>query len=101
MFRSFVDPLISIVYPQRCHVCGGDVTSTAYGVACEACWSATKIFTPDDPLCGRCGAVLTEKLEVCPNCVDAHFDGAIALGVYERALAATVVQLKNVPHLPA
>ena len=101
MLRSFVDPLISIIYPQRCHVCGGDVTSTADGVACEACWEATKLFKQDDPLCRRCSAVLSEKLEVCANCTDAHFDAAIALGVYERALAATVVQHKKVPHLPA
>ena len=101
MLRSFIDPLISIVYPQQCRACGGDVGSVNDGVACGTCWAETKLFTPDDPLCGRCGAVLTEKIEVCSNCVDARFDAAIALGVYEGALAATVVQLKKVPHLPA
>jgi ComF family protein len=33
----------------------------------------------------------------CPNCHDAYYDGAIAAGVYEKALAATVVDLKKRP----
>ena len=101
MLRSVLDPLISIIYPQKCHVCGGDVESSYNGVACETCWKATRIFKLDDALCKRCGAVLAERSETCTNCVNAVFDAAIAIGVYERALAATIVQLKKVPHLPA
>lgn len=100
MFRSILDPVMSLVYPQRCHVCGGDVESTRNGVACEACWTATRIFDLYDPLCIRCGAILQSKQEICLNCVDASFDAAVAIGAYERALAATIVQLKKGPHLP-
>ena len=100
MLRSLLDPLLSVVYPQRCHVCGGTVGSARDGVACRVCWQSTRLFTSSDPLCRRCGAVLNENRDTCPNCLDASFDSAIAVGVYERALAANIVHLKKVPHLP-
>ena len=35
----------------------------------------------------------------CRKCDDYHFDLAIAVGIYEYALAASVLRLKRVPHL--
>jgi ComF family protein len=37
---------------------------------------------------------------MCRECVDAQFDLARAAGIYEGALAATVVHLKKVPNFP-
>lgn len=54
--------------------------------------------------CGKCGAYFSEKaarIEVfCRKCDDYFFDRAFALGVYEKALAAAVISLKNSPYLP-
>ena len=50
---------------------------------------------------GDAAPYLSRDTDTCPNCVDASFDAAIAIGVYERALAATIVQLKKTSHLPA
>lgn len=55
-------------------------------------------------LCGKCGAYFGEKAaptEVfCRKCDDYFFDKALALGIYEKALAASVVSLKKSPQLP-
>jgi ComF family protein len=64
------DALISLVYPQRCRLCGDSVEQHRYGVACEACW-ARHIFTDED-----------------------------AVGWYEGALRETVLVLKRQPYLP-
>ena len=59
-------------------------------------------------LCKKCGAFLASEgspvevspVEVsCHKCDDHHYDKAAALGVYEKGLAASVLELKNVPHL--
>lgn len=54
-------------------------------------------------LCGRCGALLGEKSApspvFCRKCDDYHFDRAFAAGVYEKALAAEIIALKESDHL--
>jgi ComF family protein len=64
------DALLSLVYPQRCRMCGGSVEQRRYGVACETCW-AMQIFTDQR-----------------------------AIGWYEGALRETVLVLKRQPYLP-
>ena len=101
MFRSAViDPLVSILYPQECHVCGGPVESIHDGAACEECWRATAIFHGGEKLCPRCGALPAGAEEFCLQCAGAAFDRAIAAGIYEGALSASVIRLKKIPHLP-
>ena len=104
MLRRLLTPLITTLYPQRCLVCGSDVVSLSNGPACDACWSAARIFDGAETLCSKCGAYKRDgKLncaDLCGECEDLHFDAAHAVGVYERALAGAVVNLKNIPHLP-
>jgi ComF family protein len=64
------DALLSVIYPQRCRICGASVEQHQYGVACEACWTR-HIFTDQ-----------------------------IAIGWYEGALRETVLLLKRQPYLP-
>lgn len=64
------DALLSLVYPQRCRICGGSVEQHRHGVACEACW-ARHISTDET-----------------------------AIGWYEGALRETVLLLKREPSLP-
>lgn len=100
MLRAVIDPLVSVLYPQECHVCGEAVESVRDGVACEECWQATTIFYGGERLCERCGALSAGGEEFCRECAGAEFDRAIAAGIYEAALSATVINLKRTPQLP-
>ena len=64
------DALLSVLYPQRCRICGGSVERHRFGVACEDCWNAQ---------------VLADE-------------GSI--GWYEGALRETILLLKREPFLP-
>jgi ComF family protein len=64
------DALLSLVYPQRCRICGASVEQHKFGVVCEACWKS-QVFTDED-----------------------------AVGWYEGALRETVLLLKRQPYLP-
>lgn len=87
-------------------MCGASVESRHDGVACVSCWETTRIFTEDDTLCWKCGA-LTEaavsegrrKSIRCRRCDDDAFDGARACGFYEGALRASILELKREPHV--
>jgi ComF family protein len=105
MIRDFVDPLVSLIYPQQCHVCRGPVESMTDGVACGNCWRLTRLFDGSQTLCEKCGALISDSngggTKKCNACRDAHFDRAVSAGVYELALAATVIDLKKVPQISA
>ena len=100
------DSALSLVYPQRCGVCGRSVESRHDGVACSECWAATHIFAEDDPLCWKCGALSaatvtpeTRQKIRCGQCDTACFSAARACGLYEGALRASVLALKREPHV--
>jgi ComF family protein len=105
MLGRLLDPLLTILYPQLCHVCHGSVDSHADGVACAECWATTRIFDGSESLCKKCGAPSKDgQLNLtnqCGQCSDGVYDAAVACGVYEKALAATIVNLKKRPHLSA
>jgi ComF family protein len=104
MFEALQDSLSSLIYPQQCKVCGGQVAALADGVACRSCWHATRLFDGSEMLCDRCGAFFGDKAATvpiyCRKCDDHLYDKAVAAGVYEKALAAAVLELKTVPTLP-
>src|SRR5215203_6226028 len=103
MLRALSDSLLSVVYPQECGGCGGEVERSEDGVACSTCWSATKIFSDVDTLCEKCGAFLfagrSSRSTICRKCEDHSYDRAFSVGLYEKGLAATILELKKVPHL--
>jgi competence protein ComFC len=100
------DAALALVYPQACAVCGGSVESRHDGVACAACWNATRLFDEEDTLCCKCGA-FTEaavnrdkrKNVRCGQCDDDAFTAARACGFYEGALRASILNLKREPHV--
>jgi ComF family protein len=104
MFNVIHNSLLSLVYPQECRVCSNNVEDHRNGVACHECWSQTRIFNASEMLCNKCGAFFGEKSVPfsvsCHQCDDQHYDKAYAAGVYEKALAAAIVQLKAVPSMP-
>lgn len=101
MFHKFFDPLLTLAYPQNCHICENSVECSADGVACHTCWAKTKIFSGKETLCSKCGAFLRAKSAnfqtFCHRCDDHFYDSAFAVGVYENALAASVLHLKREP----
>lgn len=105
MLRAIQNSVLSIIYPQPCQVCSGMVEEVKNGNSCHQCWFETRIFAGREMLCDKCGALLGEQAAVspvrCRQCDDYFFDKAFAIGVYEKALAAAVVELKNSPHLSA
>ena len=103
MLRRAIDSILTTIYPQQCFACRGLVESQSSGDACDRCWEETKVFDGSESLCQKCGAVqdrnIASEIASCPNCHDAYYDSAIAAGVYEKAIAASVVNLKTSPHL--
>src|SRR5689334_4380970 len=108
MFLTRVyDSLLTLAYPQVCRVCGGSVEERALGVACEACWKSTRIFCGAEMACWKCGAlVLGVEISAdirrdvrCRQCDSDAFTAARAVGVYEKALRESVLELKRRSHL--
>lgn len=91
------DAILTIVYPQICVICGRSVEQRRFGVACETCWSETRIFTDEERICFKCGA---PDLERCGRCEELAFTVARAAGIYAGALRESVLLLKRQPYLP-
>ena len=99
MFSPLRDPIISLLSPRECSVCGLHVERLDLGAACLTCWAQTRFFTPETKLCSKCGAFFPERSAPkslrCGKCEGHSYDRAAAIGIYEKALAATVIQLKT------
>ena len=100
------DSVLALVFPQRCAACDGSVDSRHDGVACSACWDATRIFDEDDTLCWKCGALSKAALAAekrrtvrCGRCDADSFTSARACGLYEGALRASILALKREPNV--
>lgn len=100
------DSALALVYPQACAVCGLSVESRHDGVACVACWSASRVFTDSATVCWKCGeftgtAVNQDQREGirCGRCEDDAYTAARACGRYEGALRASVLELKREPYV--
>lgn len=104
MIKAVTDSLLSLIYPQHCRLCRSGVERSDDGVACGGCWGKTRIFTGDETLCAKCGAFLSIEVSsvetFCRNCDEHYYDRAFALGIYENALAASVLHLKTTPIVP-
>lgn len=103
MWTTLSDSILSVVYPQQCNICHNEVESSADGIACSGCWTATRIFNGTEPLCEKCGAFLFGRgvgdSALCGRCSDHHYDRARSVGIYESALSASVLRLKRVSHV--
>lgn len=104
MLKPAINSLLTVLYPQICRCCGESVERYADGVACSSCWCKTRLFSGTESLCGKCGALRenTGKIPTafCGQCRDHHYDRAAAAGIYEHALAASVLELKRSPFFP-
>ena len=101
-----IDALLTLAYPQACAICARSVEQRKFGVACEKCWKATRIFTGAETICWKCGALAAGDVapelrdEVrCRRCDSQSFTAARAVGFYEGALRESVLLLKRKPHI--
>ena len=91
-----LDALLTLAYPQVCAICGGSVERRRFGVACEACWNESEIFTGEETICWKCGV----QADRCRRrCDSQSFTAARAVGLYEGALRESVLLLKRQPHV--
>jgi len=100
------DALLAVAYPQRCAICDASVERRKFGVVCERCWAATRVFKGTEALCWKCGVLLDfEALPVaadevrCGRCETQSFAVARTVGPYKGALRESVLELKRQPYL--
>ena len=100
------DAALTLVYPQVCAVCAGSVESRHDGVVCADCWNATRLFAESETLCWKCGALSRAKISDdkrrtlrCGRCNTDAYSAARACGPYEGGLRASILQLKQRPHV--
>lgn len=98
------DSLLALVYPQPCAICKNNVESQDEGAVCGDCWRATRVFNGCEILCEKCGAFLksgiTEFQTFCRRCKTDNYDAARAVGLYDKALLNSVLNLKREPFIP-
>lgn len=98
-----LDSILTVAYPQACRSCGGSVEIFSDGAACGDCWRRTQIFSGAETLCAKCGAVQglndASYETFCHRCDEHFYDAAIAVGVYEYALSASILNLKREPYV--
>jgi ComF family protein len=103
-FSVFRDSVLTLLYPQACKLCEKSVESKTDGFICDACWRATRVFSNQEILCEKCSAFLKDGVSTfqtfCRRCDADEYDQAKAVGLYENALSASVLILKNQPFLP-
>ena len=104
MLGVLKDSFLSLTFPQPCHICSGHVERQADGVACSACWNSTRLFHHMAMLCDKCGALLGDQASpnpvFCHRCHKHYYSKARALGIYEKALAAAIIEMKHRPFIP-
>jgi len=105
VIEALTDPLLSLLYPQQCKACLAPVNRRADGVCCGECWAATLLFDGTEMRCDKCGSLLgplAAPVPVrCHKCDEHHYDRAFAIGVYQKGLAANILELKRTPTLPS
>lgn len=111
---ALYDAALALVYPYACAVCDvRSVEARADAPACDGCWRQTRVFSGDETLCLKCGALTmgvtgaTDAAGVreqragvrCRRCDAESFTAARAVGLYEGALRASVLALKHEAHV--
>lgn len=84
--------VLQLLFPLRCPVCDGIVTPRGERI-CLECLGKLRMVTP--PWCMRCGKLLPEQGEYCPDCRGRshEFVRGRALYIYESA-AASIYRFK-------
>lgn len=99
------DSLLTLLYPQSCQICEKSVEFRSDGFVCGECWQDTHIFDGEEIICWKCSAFLKvgvpEAKVFCRRCETDAYDAAYSIGLYEKALSVSILNLKKQPFLPA
>lgn len=96
-FASAMKPLVDLVYPPRCPLCGDAVAEQ--GGLCGDCYSALEI--PGEPACHLCqrplGTANQAKNEICHSCreVPPRHSGIVAATLYNDAARKLLLTFKH------
>ncbi|MCT2558779.1 ComF family protein [Tsuneonella sp. YG55] len=96
-FRQGLAPLVDLVFPPRCPLCGGAIG--AQTGLCAACWSALVI--PGEPSCAKCqrpfGEAQVGEGAVCAPCLarPPRHDGIAAGTLYGEGSRKLVLAFKH------
>lgn len=99
---SFLTPVIDLLFPPRCPVCGDSLA--AHGGLCAACWGGLTI--PGEPACKLCQRPLADSMGVvteagegglCAPCLGHPplHDGIAAATAYGDATRGLVLKFKH------
>lgn len=95
-FTAALAPLVDLVFPPRCPLCGSAI-STQTGL-CAACWAELAI--PGEPACITCGRPFGEGIPqgtICAPCLGTppRHDGIAAATLYNDTSRKLVLALKH------
>lgn len=110
VFNQLLDTTFTLLAPQACAACGGNVSRLTNGVVCDGCWTTYRTlrdtFYPACDHCGRWRLVPTDVEAVpvarpgCDQCADAPFERARSCGPYRDGLRRALLALKRKPFIP-
>ncbi|MGB7068203.1 MAG: double zinc ribbon domain-containing protein [Pyrinomonadaceae bacterium] len=102
MLNGIRDALLAVAYPQACHICQNLVEKASDGIACSDCWTSA-VMIADGELCFKCGLPIDGHHHrgpvSCGMCTNHKYDIARSAGVYEGAIAASILNLKRFPYI--
>lgn len=95
-FRQALAPVLDLVFPPRCPLCGEGLTAQI-GL-CGSCWSELAI--PGEPSCQSCGRPFADGIRdgaICAPCLAAppRHDGIAAATLYNDASRRLVLSFKH------
>lgn len=109
-FNRFLDTAFTLLAPQACAVCGGNVARLADGTVCGGCWTAYRTLRDTFYIaCDRCGRwrLVPTGVETapvarpgCDQCAAAPFERARSCGPYRDGLRRALLALKRKPFIP-
>src|SRR5690606_11340603 len=96
MLRQALAPVIDLVYPPRCPLCGGALA--AQDGLCAACWGELAI--PGEPACASCQRPFGQGIHdgaICAPCLadPPRHDGIAAATLYNDASRKLVLAFKH------
>lgn len=110
VFNNLLDTTFTLLAPQACAVCGGNVAHLADGTVCGGCWTAYRTLRGTFSLaCDRCGRWRLVPTGIkatpvarpnCDQCADAPFERARSCGPYRDGLRRALLALKRKPFIP-
>ncbi|MFU7528704.1 ComF family protein [Qipengyuania sp. ASV99] len=95
--KEGLGPIIDLVYPPRCPLCGAAIA--AQGGLCADCWSELEF--PGNPACAACqrpmGSAAAVKSDQCYSCnlAPPHHAGIAAATIYNDASRKLILSFKH------